>query len=81
MAESAESHKEYFKGEWLRESYYVWLASPRLVRPGFAAEALVPPQLRPEWRGPGAALAQYAMGCMLGAPGRALSRRVRWSQR
>ncbi len=54
----------------VRVARCVWLASPR-----FAAEPLVPPQLRPEWRSPGAALAQYAMGCMSGAPGRACPRR------
>jgi hypothetical protein len=59
----------------VRVARCVWLASPR-----FAAEPLVPPQLRPEWWSPGAALAQYAMGCMLGAPGGAFSRRgeLRW---
>jgi hypothetical protein len=48
----------------------VWLAFPR-----FAAEALVARRLCPAGRSRGAALAQYAMGCMLGAPGRAFSRR------
>jgi hypothetical protein len=48
----------------------VWLASSR-----FAAEALAARQLYPAGRSRGAALAQYAMGCMLAAPGRAFSRR------
>lgn len=46
----------------------------RLPR-GYAAEAPVALRLRPAWRSLGTAVAQYAMGSMLGAAGGALSRR------
>jgi hypothetical protein len=45
-------------------------ASPR-----FAAKALIARQLYPAGRSRGATLAQYVMGCMLGAPGGVFSRR------